>query len=31
MSPVRKIQDNWPKTVLTLDRYTVGECEGIWV
>lgn len=31
MGPLRKIQDNWPKTVLTLDRYTVGEYEGIRV
>lgn len=31
MAPLRKIQDNWPKTILTLDRYTVGEYEGIRV
>lgn len=31
MEPLRKIMDNWPKTVLTLDRYTVGTYEGIRV
>ena len=31
MSPLKKINDNYPKTVITLDRYTLGNYEGIMV
>lgn len=28
-APLRKIADNYPKTVLTLDRVGVGDCDGM--
>ena len=28
-NPLRAIRDNYPKTVLTLDRFTPGNYEGI--
>lgn len=31
ISPLRAIADNYPKTILTLDRYTLGNYEGIQV
>lgn len=31
MRPLRNIRDNYRKIVLTLDRYTVGDYEGIQV
>ncbi|NCB00307.1 MAG: ATP-binding protein, partial [Clostridia bacterium] len=31
MRPLRSIRDNYEKIVLTLDRYTVGDYEGIKV
>lgn len=31
MSPLRSINDHYPKTVLTLDRFTLGNYEGITV
>lgn len=31
MSPLRAIADNYPKIILTLDRYTPGNYEGIQV
>ena len=31
MSPLRSINDNYPKTVITLDRFTLGNYEGITV
>lgn len=31
LSPLRSIGDNYPKTVLTLDRFTPGNYEGIEV
>ncbi len=31
MAPLRAIRDNYPKIVLTLDRFTVGSYEGIEV
>lgn len=31
MAPLRAIRDNYPKIVLTLDRFTVGNYEGIEV
>ncbi len=31
IAPLRKIRDNYPKTVLTLDRFTIGDYEGIEV
>ena len=29
--PLRNIADNYRKTILTLDRFTVGDYEGIEV
>ena len=29
MNPLRAIRNNYPKTVLTLDRFTPGNYEGI--
>ena len=29
MKPLRMIRDNYEKTVLTLDQFTVGNYEGI--
>ena len=29
ITPLRTVQDNYPKTILTLDRFTVGDYEGI--
>lgn len=31
ITPLRSVQDNYPKTVLTLDRFTLGNYEGIEV
>ena len=31
MTPLREIRDNYPKIVLTLDEFTVGNYEGIKV
>ena len=31
MAPLRAVRDNYPKTVLTLDRFTPGNYEGIEV
>ena len=31
MAPLRNINDNYPKTVITLDRFTLGNYEGIQV
>lgn len=31
MAPLRAISDNYPKTVLTLDRFTAGDYDGIEV
>ena len=31
MAPLKAICDNYPKTVITLDRYTLGNYEGIQV
>ncbi len=31
MAPLKAINDNYPKTVITLDRYTPGNYEGIQV
>ena len=31
MAPLRAIKDNYPKTVLTLDRFTTGNYDGIEV
>lgn len=31
MAPLRNLKDNYPKTVLTLDRLTLGNYDGIMV
>ena len=31
MKPFRTIRDNYEKIVLTLDRFTLGDYEGIQV
>ena len=31
MAPLKAINDNYPKTIITLDRYTLGNYEGIQV
>ena len=31
IAPLRKIGDNYPKKILTLDRFTPGNYEGIEV
>ena len=31
MAPLKAISDNYPKTIITLDRYTPGNYEGIHV
>lgn len=31
MAPLKAISDNYPKTVITLDRYTLGNYEGVQV
>lgn len=31
ISPLRAIKDNYPKTILTLDRFTLGDYDGIAV
>ena len=31
IAPLRQVRDNYPKTILTLDRFTVGDYEGIEV
>jgi predicted AAA+ superfamily ATPase len=29
--PLKSIKDNYPKTILTLDRFTIGNYDGIEV
>ena len=29
ITPLRNIRDNYPKTILTLDRMTLGNYDGI--
>ena len=31
MAPLKSITDNYPKTIITLDRFTLGNYEGIKV
>ena len=31
IAPLRKIRDNYPKRILTLDRFTLGNYDGIEV
>lgn len=31
MAPLKAVNDNYPKTIITLDRYTPGNYEGIQV
>ena len=31
ITPLKNIADNYPKTILTLDRFTLGDYEGIQV
>lgn len=31
MAPLKAVSDNYPKTIITLDRYTPGNYEGIQV
>lgn len=31
ITPLKNIKDNYPKTILTLDRFTIGNYEGIEV
>ena len=31
MAPLRAISDNYPKTILTLDSFTLGDYDGIEV
>ena len=31
MAPLRNINDNYPKTIITLDRFTLGNYDGIEV
>lgn len=31
MAPLKRINDNYPKTVITLDRFTLGNYDGIEV
>ena len=31
IGPLKKINDNYPKKILTLDRFTLGNYEGIEV
>ena len=31
VTPLQNIRDNYPKTILTLDRFTLGDYEGIKV
>lgn len=31
MAPFKSITDNYPKTIITLDRFTLGNYEGIEV
>lgn len=31
MAPLKNVTDNYPKTVITLDRFTLGDYEGITV
>ena len=31
IAPLRMVKDNYPKTILTLDRFTAGDYEGIEV
>jgi len=31
IKPLKNICDNYPKTILTLDRFTLGNYDGIMV
>ena len=31
MAPLKVVNDNYPKTIITLDHYTPGNHEGIQV
>lgn len=31
IAPLRSVNDNYPKTILTLDRFTIGNYDGIEV
>ena len=31
MKPLQNISDNYPKTVITRDRFTLGDYDGIKV
>ncbi len=31
MAPLKKIRDNYPKIIITLDRFTLGNYEGITI
>ena len=31
ITPLKEINDNYPKTILTLDRFTLGDYDGIKV
>ena len=31
IAPLKLIRDNYPKTVLTLDRFSIGNYDGIEV
>ena len=31
ITPLKEINDNYPKTILTLDRFTLGDYDGIEV
>ena len=31
MASLKAVKDNYPKTVLTLDRFTTGDYDGIQV
>ena len=31
IKPLKKINDNYPKKILTLDKFTLGNYEGIEV
>ena len=31
IAPLKAISDNYPKTILTLDRFTLGNYDGIVV
>ena len=29
ITPLKNLSDNYPKTILTLDRFTLGDYDGI--